>query len=999
MKFEGTQVNIPIKGIMRAGTDNLCADGAMNEVIGMEYKDGSWLPYKEKEEEWEVLEEIEEQWTNVTNIKKVYVHKVSDDSSHYVFLLQDGRVLYEISRDYRPNVFFTSALESDANSIAFVGNLICISTIAGINYYIWNQENGRYKLYQNSDTLNSLPKLSFRVTSVAEDKKINSQGTIGHILYARTSGFPSSFYSSLSAYGWSVLDLASTKDSVAGAAQKAQYMCSEKGRFYGAFLVCYAYRLKSGDYVAASAPVLMNFPSVIINGDTTYPVHLPKAALADVDSSPRFRPGFGSGNAWVDELSPRADEENANLQGTIGMNEYSAYNGEPTASSQLVVPMNTFSNMPSSFAFYYDIHTYSSTESGFPVAGCISNVLQYKINEDIQNIYDDLIDSVCIFVSEQISGYKEFKGSNVYCTGGRKLTAENDYTASYKFQKKNLEDIIDEFAKIKNLYCVESIPFNKIISGDWTSTNLEGKLGDNLYVSDSLPITAFYRDEIVSGLFETYNRRLHVYDYIQKSFKGHTASDFKYITGFGQYPDTGHVQIDAYVKTVIESDDGVRELWTYIEDTSNYLNPVISYPDSEATYIEVYYRFKVEGASWYMRHFDLVSSASSCYAYFIADNLRPIVLDETSGTETTEPTPIDKNKISRYPNRIRVSSQDFATYFPLSNTCTVGNEKIIKLATMAIALSQDTFGKFPMLAFCNDGIYALGVDTSGNGNYTTVTPYSREVCRNAKTVCCIDGAIVFASDKGLMIATQNGVEEFTHSLNGKINFIPDVSSVYKKSARGLYDKIINTPEITLLNNAISQIDFIDELSMSDTVVSYISKNNNLIVYNGVWKYVYIIDIPTRNVTKLHRSLAWDNDNYPNENYWKKIDDDNKMSYTVVTFPYRSENGYVDSLVVSRPIKVQQDDKCSYRVVLTGYYEGILDHWACLVVLGSLDADNWRVIGVKEKKLVGGFHNLGCLTERGSWKYLMFIFAGKLSNNSHIDSIDITVDGRYNNKKR
>ena len=97
--------------------------------------------------------------------------------------------------------------------------------------------------------------------------------------------------------------------------------------------------------------------------------------------------------------------------------------------------------------------------------------------------------------------------------------------------------------------------------------------------------------------------------------------------------------------------------------------------------------------------------------------------------------------------------------------------------------------------------------------------------------------------------------------------------------------------------------------------------------------------------------------------------------------------------------MQQDDKCSYRVVLTGYFEGIQDNWADLVVMGSLDADHWRVIGVKEKKLIGGFHNFGCLTERGSWKYLMFIFAGKLTNESHIDSIDITVDGRYNNKKR
>ena len=86
-------------------------------------------------------------------------------------------------------------------------------------------------------------------------------------------------------------------------------------------------------------------------------------------------------------------------------------------------------------------------------------------------------------------------------------------------------------------------------------------------------------------------------------------------------------------------------------------------------------------------------------------------------------------------------------------------------------------------------------------------------------------------------------------------------------------------------------------------------------------------------------------------------------------------------------------------MLSGYFEGETGNWADLIVLGSLDGDHWRVIGVKEKKLYGGFHNLGCLTERGSWKYLMFIFGGKLSNNSHIDSVDITVDGRYNNKKR
>jgi hypothetical protein len=204
-------------------------------------------------------------------------------------------------------------------------------------------------------------------------------------------------------------------------------------------------------------------------------------------------------------------------------------------------------------------------------------------------------------------------------------------------------------------------------------------------------------------------------------------------------------------------------------------------------------------------------------------------------------------------------------------------------------------------------------------------------------------------------------------------------------------------------DSISYEDFRDFIADEETHLVYISNKNKLLAFNGKkengerrYDFSYLIDIPTRNTTKLPMTAICDNGNIIGREIWE----DGDKGYTVHTFGYLSEpDSEIPSLIQSRPIKVQQDDKCSYRVVFTGYFEGIQDNWADLVVMGSLDADHWRVIGVKEKKLVGGFHNLGCLTERGSWKYLMFIFAGQLSNNSHIDSVDITVDGRYNNKKR
>ena len=302
-----------------------------------------------------------------------------------------------------------------------------------------------------------------------------------------------------------------------------------------------------------------------------------------------------------------------------------------------------------------------------------------------------------------------------------------------------------------------------------------------------------------------------------------------------------------------------------------------------------------------------------------------------------------------------------------------------------------------MAVFCTDGIYTMEVNKDGSGAYTNINYFHPEVCTNPNSICEIGGAIIFSSDKGLMMLTANGVEEFAPHLNGEIRFRPTSTGTAIKDGQHIYHKMVTNEQLTELYGALSTQDFIDYLHDVNTVVSYVSKKKSIVVYNKTKPYIYLIDIATRNTTKLPICIAFDDDNSPEETYWYMSDG----TAMPITFGYKSISGYTDCVIESRPIKIQQDDKCSYRFVITGYFKGDIsaDKWAGIVVLGSLDGDNWRVIGVENKKLDKPFHNFGCITERSSWKYMKFIFAAHLSENSHIDSIDVTVEGRYNNKKR
>lgn len=102
-------------------------------------------------------------------------------------------------------------------------------------------------------------------------------------------------------------------------------------------------------------------------------------------------------------------------------------------------------------------------------------------------------------------------------------------------------------------------------------------------------------------------------------------------------------------------------------------------------------------------------------------------------------------------------------YSPL-NEFVVGDGEILAFSTATAALSEGQFGAFPVYVFCTDGIWVLEI--AADGTVSSVKPVSRDVCNNPKSITQVDNAVVFTTDKGLMMLSGAEAVLLSDVLNG-----------------------------------------------------------------------------------------------------------------------------------------------------------------------------------------------------------------------------------------
>jgi len=119
------------------------------------------------------------------------------------------------------------------------------------------------------------------------------------------------------------------------------------------------------------------------------------------------------------------------------------------------------------------------------------------------------------------------------------------------------------------------------------------------------------------------------------------------------------------------------------------------------------------------------------------------------------------------PNQIATSEVNNPWVFNASGYNTIGNGRVLAMTTQTRALSEGQFGQYPLLVFCNDGIWAMSVDRTGL--FQTIQPMSREVITEGTFPVQTDGAVFFASKKGLMAVVGGDVQCVSQQLSGRAN--------------------------------------------------------------------------------------------------------------------------------------------------------------------------------------------------------------------------------------
>lgn len=968
MKFEGEHRNIPLHGIERNAANMVAQDGAMNEVIGLIPRNGSFIAYAPTNRGASktndvVMVRVHHTSTgdNVITVKENnYLINGKDTSeqiivNNYEVWVNNGRCGQQILQTKTETK--TIHKQRTVLDIVFVGNRMDILTKEnGIEHWLW--KNGQYENvddlagYTNTDGGSLLPSVDFKVRrGIYDGSKVWNGARYIKVHKSYTDSDTSqedkdaatSYVRGLGSIGSDVLALL---DSV-------RY----RGGITGYVLVAAAYRRKGGDpsnpqYMMASPIMLMGAPEIY----TKDGVFENNTGLGDMyikaPTGTYMIDMFGYGNkstsggsaqqesafdkiwAMTDtddrDASDLAENENADIEMQSQLDQciIRKITGTSTKSytesykADEAIDVSTSKQQiqqPALYSIKYALYNHGNQTGtidrdaeyrGFRISHATANVLSFKVNGDILEEYKDEIDRLCIFISPIISPYKHNDDVGVVMksnySGSKRdkydgfFFCENTCAGNYKMNKsacggsftpemKSDSEIRKDIENIAGLYKVQEIQFADLKANQWVDLNLSGgKLESDRLVQHSdtmLKITDLQPVSIVTGGIFGYNERLHVYNFQKSEIYKLPYSCLQYFYGGGQYrvPDDG-IQYEYSVEVRDHNDSLITSRFACY---SPAINPLVSYADATAKSIRVVKRCK-KNNTFFVGSKDFTPlEIGGIASGYINTSLKPLNIDmqavslrEYECAFRSDKIESDSNAYGK--NEIRVSKPGLIE-FEVDKSYKVGNGEIKALARMTMGLSQDNYGKYPLVIFTTDGIYTLDVDSTGAGAYNIQSPLSRLICTNPNGICELDGAILFPTEYGLHMVTVDGVKPVVLQANGKPWNLPE-----KSAGLEMYRNAINHKKIVKLLDDISYDDFlvyINAYSDEDrrngarggTHIRFLHAINSVVVYNRNMPYSYMIELTTWTVTKLEQRIMFDDNDFPKQTFWIEPENENVVS--------------------------------------------------------------------------------------------------------------------------
>ena len=321
---------------------------------------------------------------------------------------------------------------------------------------------------------------------------------------------------------------------------------------------------------------------------------------------------------------------------------------------------------------------------------------------------------------------------------------------------------------------------------------------------------------------------------------------------------------------------------------------------------------------------------------------------------------------------IRVSEVENPLVFPAKNSVQVGSSIISALAANTRPISEGQFGEAPLYAFTDEGVWVLML--SGEGTYVARQPANREICSNPNGILQIDDAVLYPTNRGIMMQQGRNSICITDQLDGyPFNFM---EMKYAK-------QIIATNETE--SGEISYIRFKDYLKSADMIYDY--NNNRIIVFNPNQAYAYVYSLKSKMWGTMKNVFNKRVNIYP-ESY--ATNKDGKILNVYVDEPY-SNTPY---FLCSRPLTIS--DKEVYKTIFTciarGYFRKEIKGKCAMVLYGSNNLFDWYLIKTSINEYLRGIAG-------SPYKYFRIALIGKLAPNESISGLSAEFQERLQNKLR
>lgn len=514
------------------------------------------------------------------------------------------------------------------------------------------------------------------------------------------------------------------------------------------------------------------------------------------------------------------------------------------------------------------------------------------------------------------------------------------------------------------------------------------------YHSIFIPLSEFEHPQVVKRPTQT-EENISLADLNRIAFGGTTAITYNnrlHIAGIRKNIDSSLVRQpygyknEEYLTAIYEipTSNGTY----YLNGSIGNRQDIIAVPISDVKEIVVYIKFT---GIYAKARISLYSPSNFGLSFFVrtkTGDIDDVIDDNEDITESdwnaikqkADSFAVSNSDDSYHPSLIRVSEAENPLVFPAKNSVQVGSSIVSAMAANTRPISEGQFGDAPLYAFTDEGVWVLMLGEEGT--YIARQPANRDICSNPKGILQIDDAVLYPTERGIMMQRGRESECITDVLDG---FPFDFTLIYSYSKKNQYYPISILELQDFEDGEVAYVRFRKYMKNADMIYDYY--DSRIIVFNPSYGYAYVYSMKSNLWGTMVNVFAKRVNSYP-ESY--AINKAGKIVNVYVEEP--SDN--IPFFFCTRPLTLGQGD--SHKTMFTCLIRG---YWTCdssksngQILFGSNDMKHWFYIG---SSIDNSLRNL----VGSPYRYFRVAVIGKMNADESISSISTAFQPRWQNKLR